>query len=154
MPAIFHTQIALDGYDFPEYQLTFKISGSPVAADVGKALSIDTAAANTVKLAADGDRIIGYLMSFEDRVIEGQKVGVVGLKFAQKLKIKSGETVIVGSRLVGAGAGEVKAGAIPAVTTLEPTAVQVAATAAAASALAGAPLVVAVADGYATALYL
>ena len=154
MPAIFHTQIALDGYDFPEYQLTCKISGSPVAANVGLVVSLDTAAANTVKLAADGDRIVGQLMTFEDRVIEGQKVGTVAFKFAQKLKIKSGETVVIGNRLVGAGGGEVKAGTIPAVTTLEPTAVQVAAAAAAASALAGAPLVVAVADGYATALFI
>ena len=141
MPAIFHTQIALDGYDFPEAQLTCKISGSPVAANVGLAVSQDATAANTVKLAADNDEIVGYLMTFEDRVIEGQKVGTIAFKFAQKLKIKAGETVVVGNRLIGAGAGEVKAH--PAAST-----------AALAATFANAPRVFAVADGYATALYL
>lgn len=141
MAGLFHTQVALAGYDFPDAQLTFKISGSPVAADVGKAVSQDTATANTVKLAADGDEIIGYLMTFEDRTVEGQKVGVVALKFAQKLKIKTGETVIVGNRLIGAGAGEVKAH--PAAST-----------AALAATFANAPRVFAVAGGFATALYL
>lgn len=141
MPGIFHTQIALNGYDFPDYQLTCKISGAPVAADVGKAVSQDAANANSVQLAADNAPIIGYLMTFEDRIVEGQKVGTVSFKFAQKLKIKAGETVIVGDRLIGAGAGEVKAHPAPS-------------TAALAATFADAPRVFAVAGGFATALYL
>lgn len=150
---IFHTQVALQGYDFPEYQLTFKLKSDIVAADVGKAVVQDTSAANTVKLAGDGDAIMGALSSFEDRTIEGQKVGMVELKFAKKLKIKTGETVVVGDRLVGAGNGEVKALAQPA-NEGTPSGAGVTAAAVAAAKRATAPIVFAVADGYATALFI
>lgn len=139
MTDIFHTQVALHGYDFQDSQLTFNLNASMVAANVGAPVALDAAAPNTVKLAGDGDEIIGVLMTFEDRTIEGQKVGTVELRFAKKLKIKTGETVVVGSRLVGAGGGEVKAVAAPSTPAL-------------ALAAATAPIVVAVANGYATAL--
>ncbi|MFN4091624.1 MAG: hypothetical protein ACK4FG_01855 [Brevundimonas sp.] len=153
MAGIFHTQVALYGYDFPDFQLTCALNSAIVAADVGKALAQDTAGANRVKLAGEGDEIIGYLMTFEDRVVEGQKVGTVSFKFAQKLKIKTGETVAVGDRLVGAGSGEVKALAQPA-NEGSPSGAGVTAAAVAAAKRATAPIVFAVADGYATALKL
>lgn len=151
MTDIFHTQVALHGYDFQDSQLTFNLNASMVAANVGAPVALDAATPNTVKLAGDGDEIIGVLMTFEDRTIEGQKVGTVELRFAKKLKIKTGETVVVGNRLVGAGGGEVKAFALPTVSAT-PTGAQVTAAANAAAVAARSPLVVAVANGFATAL--
>lgn len=109
----FHTQVALDGFSFPDNQFTVKLHAGIATTDIGKAVSQDTAGANTVKLAADGDAIVGRLMTVEDRTVEGQLIGTVEFKFQGTLPIKSGLTstavVAVGSRVVGAGAGEIKA---------------------------------------------
>lgn len=111
--ASFHTQVRLTGFPFEDSQLTVKLSGSPVQADIGKALTQDTSAANTMKLAGDGDPIDGVLLTLENRTVEGTVVGTCSFRFAKTLPIKSGLTgaavVAVGSRLCGAGAGEVKA---------------------------------------------
>lgn len=110
MATPFHTTVALDGMTFPEFQFTFLISGSGLtAAGVeGKAVALDTAAANTVKLAADGNMILGRVVKFEARVNEGINVVTVATRFINKLPIKSGETVAVGDTVIGAGSGEVK----------------------------------------------
>ncbi|MES0134503.1 hypothetical protein NKJ88_06005 [Mesorhizobium sp. M0016] len=105
----FHTSVSLAGFHFEDFSLTFKLTAGITAADVGKAISM-SAVANTVKLSGDGDAIIGRLATVEDRTIEGTLVGAVELKFANTLPIKSGSTVIVGDTVIGAGAGEVKAG--------------------------------------------
>jgi hypothetical protein len=111
--AAFHTQVHLSGYSFPDSQLTFKLKSGITTSDVGKAVSLDTSAANTVKLAGDGDVIIGRLETVEDRTNEGTLLGTVALRFAAKLTIKSGlsgaAVVAVGSRVKGAGSGEIKA---------------------------------------------
>jgi hypothetical protein len=101
--------VTLAGYSFEDDMLTFNLASGIVAADVGKAVSVDTSAANTVKLAGDGDEIIGRLETVENRTQEGSLVGAVALRFMQLLPIKSGETVAIGDALIGAGAGEVKA---------------------------------------------
>lgn len=80
--------------------------------DLGKAVSIDSSAANTVKLAGDGDVIFGRL-----EVVEDNGIGTVALKFIEELPIKSGETFTVGSTAVGAGAGEVKVRTVTATPT-------------------------------------
>jgi len=111
--AIFHTQVAMHGFEFEDSHLTVKLNSAITAADIGKALSQDTTADNTVKLAADGDIIVGVLSTFEDRTIEGQKIGTMKMRFASKLPIKSGlsgaKVVARGKLLCGAGAGEVRA---------------------------------------------
>ncbi|CCV12943.1 hypothetical protein [Mesorhizobium sp. STM 4661] len=104
----FHTNVSLAGFHFEDFSLTFKLTAGIVAADVGKAVAISAAAANTVKLAGDGDYIVGRLATVEDRTIEGTLVGAVELKFANTLPIKVGQVVVVGGSVVGAGAGEVK----------------------------------------------
>ena len=106
--ANFHTKVSLRGFHFEDFHLTFTLAAGIVAADSGKAVSIDTSAPNKVKLAGDGDTIIGRLATVEDRKVEGQLVGAVALKFANTLPIKAGQTVAVGDTVVGAGAGEVK----------------------------------------------
>lgn len=101
--------VTLNGYHFEDSMLTFNLASGITASDVGKAVSVDTSANNTVKLAGDGDEIIGRLETVELRTQEGLNVGTVALRFAQLLPIKSGETINVGDGLVGAGSGEVKA---------------------------------------------
>lgn len=80
-----------------------------VEADIGKAVSIDTSAAYTVKLAADGDVIHGVLASWENRVVEGYLAGAVFLEGGFAFKRSAGGTVVTpGLVLCGAGAGEVR----------------------------------------------
>lgn len=105
----FHNKVSLRGYYFEDSIFTFNLKTGITQADIGKAVSLDTSAANTVKLAGDGDVIIGRLETVENRTVEGTLVGAVALRFAELLPIKSGETVAVGDTVVGAGNGEVKA---------------------------------------------
>lgn len=105
---LFHTKPTLRGYHFEDWSFTFNLATGITAADIGKAVSLDTTGNNKVKLAGDGDVIVGMLSTVEDRVVEGQLVGAVELKFANILPIKSGNTVAVGDSVQGAGGGEVK----------------------------------------------
>jgi hypothetical protein len=110
--ASFHTKVSLRGFHFEDFILTFMLAAGITAADQGKAVSFG-AAPNTVKLAADGDTIIGRLETVEDRKVEGSLVGAVALKFANLLPIKAAQVANVDDTVVGAGAGEVKAAATP-----------------------------------------
>jgi len=88
---------------------TFLISGTVVKTDEGKAVALDTAVANTVKLAGDGDEVIGRLEVFEDRVSEGIKVATVALKGGVKLPYLTGQTMVLGGGVQGSStAGKVK----------------------------------------------
>jgi hypothetical protein len=106
--ASFHTKVSLRGFHFEDFILTFTLAAGIVAADVGKAVSLDTSAPNKVKLAADGDVIVGRLSTVEDRKVEGQLVGAVALKFANLLPIKNGDAVAAGDTVIGGGSGTVK----------------------------------------------
>ncbi|WP_353645760.1 hypothetical protein [Mesorhizobium sp. WSM2239] len=108
-----HQNVTLRGFHWEVSSLTFNLNAATTKDDIGKAVSLDTAAPNTVKLAADGETIIGRLASFEDRTVEGSKVGAVELQFANTLPIKAASGVAVGSTVVGAGGGEVKPAAAP-----------------------------------------
>lgn len=99
--------VNLNAIHFPEWHIPFNLASGIVAADVGKAVALDTSVANTVKLAGDGDAVFGRLEIVENRVQEGMLIGTVALKFIAKLP-KSG-TVNVGDHLQGAGSGAVKA---------------------------------------------
>ena len=107
MPTPFHTKVSLRGFHFEDASLTVKLAAGIVAANVGKAMAMSTVA-NTLKLAGDGDTIVGRLVSVEDRTVEGQLVGAVEFQFANYLPIKAGEVVAPGDTVVGAGNGEVK----------------------------------------------
>lgn len=114
----FHTSVNLRGYRFEDFTLTVALNSAITATDVGKALTWDTAAANRMKLAGDGDVVIARLDVFEDRTNAGEgKVGTAEFKFANRLPIKSGETVNVGDTAVGAGGGEVKTRKVSNVAT-------------------------------------
>ena len=102
---ISHRGLTVEDFHYPFY-----ISGTIVAGDVGKAVALDTAAAMTVKLAGAGDRIIGILATYEDRVVEGVKVATVAMKGGFLVtRAAAAAALSVGDTVVGAGAGEVKA---------------------------------------------
>lgn len=107
--------VSLNNFHFEDWQFTFNLASGITEADEGKAVALDTSAANTVKLAGDGDEILGRLERVENRVQAGLLLGTVSIKFGAKLPIASGETVAVGDFLIGAGGGEVKAA--PALVT-------------------------------------
>ena len=112
MPSVpFHTNVSLRGFHFEDFSLTVKLSGVVSEADIGKAVTIDTTADTTFKLAGDGDVIYGRLSTYENRVNEGKVVGAVEFVFSNIMEIKSGSTVTVGQTPVGAGAGLIKAAA-------------------------------------------
>lgn len=109
-------------FRFEDFNLTYLISGTIVpATDIGKAVSLDATAAGTVKLAANNDVIIGQLDTYEDRTQEKVKVAGVARKVIGRFPIKAGltagEVVVLGSTVVGAGAGEVKARTVASVAT-------------------------------------
>lgn len=101
--------IFLDGTTHPEFQYTAKISGTVTTADEGKALTLDTAAANTVKLAGDGDAILGRLFRYEDRVVEGVKLATIETKGGMRLPKLESTVIAVGDTVVGDTGGLVKA---------------------------------------------
>lgn len=107
--ASFHTGVRLEGFHIETSIITFVCKSTMTIADVGKPVAIDTTANGQVKVAGDGDRIFGYLESFEDRVVEGDKVGAVAQRFGMSFKIKSGDALAVGDTAVGSAvSGEVK----------------------------------------------
>lgn len=99
--------VSLRGIPVEDFDFTWNLNSAVTAADVGKAMSIDTSAASTLKLAADGDAIIGWLVSYENRVQEGVKVGTASLKGCTSLTY-SGTAPAVGGQVQGAGAGVAK----------------------------------------------
>lgn len=100
-------------FTFNEFIFTMNLSGTVTAADVGKAVTLDTTKPNTVKLAGAGDAVFGRLETFEDRTQEGVKVGAIARKFRTKLPLADSLTgpdvPVVGDTVVGAGSGVVKA---------------------------------------------
>lgn len=113
MVSLFHNKVTLRGFHFEDFHLTVNLAAGITTNDVGKGVTWDTSSNNKMKLAGDGDEIVARLETVEDRKVDGMLVGAVEFRFANVLPIKSGlagaEAVVVGSTVVGAGAGEVKA---------------------------------------------
>jgi hypothetical protein len=96
------------------WMFTFNLKAGIVAADIGKAVAIDSAADNTVKLVGDGDVVFGRLETVENRVVEGVLVGTIAIKGGYTLPYTG--SPVVGSALKGsATAGSVQ----PLATTQE-----------------------------------
>jgi hypothetical protein len=105
----FHNVVDPSGYTIEASILTFSLSGTVAASDVGKAVSADPGQANTMRLAGDGDVIRGYLVTLENRSFSsGGPLGAIASRFVQKFAIKAGDPVAVGDSVVGGGAGTVK----------------------------------------------
>lgn len=118
------------GLEIEEFHIAFYISGTVTADDVGKPVAIDATAARTVKLAADNDLLVGKLVAYEERVVEGVNVATVALKGGFGFTASSGASIDVGDTVIGAGNGEVKEAAtnVPShniVTSVSGTAVEV-----------------------------
>lgn len=107
MATPFHTTVDLRGIHFEDRKITMSLNSAIVKADEGKPVTMDSAN-NRVKLAGDGDSILGFLEVVEDRVIEGIKVGTINLNYVSEWTIKASDTLAVGDVAVGAGSGEVR----------------------------------------------
>lgn len=101
-------EVTLKGTTNPDETYTFLVSGSPVQADVGKAVAIDPATNNTVRLAADGDPIFGQLVALEARTQEGVTLGTVATRGGLTFTLAAAGTATRGAPVQGAGAGLVK----------------------------------------------
>jgi hypothetical protein len=92
-----------------DFQYPFLLAAGITVADQGKAVALDASAANTVKLAGDGDRIIGRLEVVEIRVQEGINIGTVSIQGGLDYPVKAGEVLAPGDSIVGSTtAGSVK----------------------------------------------
>lgn len=125
MPNVIGQGVTLRGLYIEDFQWTWNISGTVTKDDEGKALSIDTTAANTLKLAVDAATIVGRLEVYENRVQEGIKIGTVsmngGLKFLVKPNAATSpdQRPAVGDYLVGAVDGSSLGGYVRKATTVE-----------------------------------
>lgn len=104
------SQVILDGFPMNDWTFTMFISGVVTSADIGKAVSLDTATPGTVKLAANDDVIYGRITSIEPRTQEGVTTVTVEAKFRNRLPTSANPAI--GGSVVGSGNGLVK----PAVT--------------------------------------
>ncbi|MET0377063.1 MAG: hypothetical protein ABW128_22750 [Rhizorhabdus sp.] len=100
------------GFPIDSHTFTYLISGladeTAVAAAAGRAVAQDKTAANTVKLAGDGDDVFGRVFLAENRTVLGIKTAAIQRRFKEKLPAASGHGIAVGDRVIGAGAGLVK----------------------------------------------
>lgn len=100
----------LEGQTFPDWNLTFALSDSvtDMASLEGLAVEQDTSAANTVKLATDGSKIVGFIFAAENGVNQGEGITVtVAMKGG--FRVKTNARLSVGAAVVGAGNGAVRA---------------------------------------------
>lgn len=98
-----------------DWTMPFNLAAATVVGNVGAAMSLDTSAGATAKLAVDDEEILGRLETFEDRVSEGTKIGTITMKGI--FTFRSIATVpAIGAQVTGsATAGEVKTAVTPAV---------------------------------------
>ena len=110
MAGLIGAGVTFKGLTHRDFYYPALISGTVTISDLGKAVTQDTTAANTIKLAGDGDEIIGRLEVFEDRTnTEGIVVATYSRLGGLKFPLKAAEVVVVGDSIQGAGSGEVKA---------------------------------------------
>lgn len=100
--------ISLRGLVDETRQYTFLLASGITTSNVGAAVTLDTSAANTVKLAGDNDVILGRLEAVEVRTAEGVTVGTVALDGAMDFNVNPDATAspdetpnAVGDYLVG-----------------------------------------------------
>lgn len=79
--------VSLRGLYVEAFTWTFLGASTLTTADVGKAVTLDTTANNTVKLAGDGERILGLLEAVENRVQDGVITCTVACKGGFKFNL-------------------------------------------------------------------
>lgn len=108
--------IVLEGFPFGAFTFTYAMSGvaqtdEAAGALAGKAVALDTTAPGTMKLAGDGDPIVGRVYVGENRAVESLVTASIARKFKERLPADNGHGIVVGDRIVGAGDGKVKGAA-------------------------------------------
>lgn len=98
-----YTPANVVSYGFPIDVTTFTylLAAGMTAADVGKAVTLDTTAANRVRLAAAGEAIFGRLETYEDRDSLSIKTGAVSRQFKEKLPAPAAHGIVVGNSVTG-----------------------------------------------------
>lgn len=105
--AIIGAGVTLQGIIPQAFAWAWNVTGSVTFANVGELVTQDTSAPNSVKLLGNGDVPIGFLATFEDRTIEGIKVGTVDHKGG--FPVKYNGALDVGDSVVGSATpGQVK----------------------------------------------
>lgn len=111
-----YTASGVVSYGFPidAFTFTYFVSGvalTDAAANAldGRAVSLDTSAASTVKLTTDGEAIFGRVYRGENRQIAGVVTASIQRKFKEKLPATAGHGIVIGGRVVGAAGGLVRA---------------------------------------------
>lgn len=98
------------GFVHEDFNIPFNLTGTVTKDNLGHPVTIDAANSRAVKVAGDGDPIIGILVSYEDRTVEGVKVGTVAMKGGFQFTGVSGHAIVVGDTIEGsATAGQVQA---------------------------------------------
>lgn len=101
--------VRLKGIPQNDFMFTFLLDASITAADIGKPVAVGTVA-NTVILATTGSKILGKLATFEDRTVEGIKVGTVETKGGFDFPVLAADTLAIGDSVVGGASATVKKG--------------------------------------------
>lgn len=105
--AVIGQGVTLLGLEVSSDAITFNLPATVTEKDEGKALTIDSSAANQMKLAGDGDPIHAWLEKVEVREIEGIVVGTAFTRGWFKFPTAD-KTIALGDSVVGAGEGAVK----------------------------------------------
>lgn len=95
-------KVVSSGFPLDDFTFTYNISGAVTQDDLGKAVTLDTAADSTMKLAGDGAQIHGRLWSYEDRSQQGAgKTGAVQRRFKERLPAAAGHGIARGDAVCG-----------------------------------------------------
>lgn len=107
MSAIIGAGVTLQGIVPQVFAWAWNVTGAVTNANVGELVAQDITARNSVKLLGADDAPIGVLATFEDRVIEGIKVGTVDHKGGFSIKYTG--ALAVGDSVCGSATpGQVK----------------------------------------------
>lgn len=114
-------KVSLKGLTAEDFQYTFLMANGVTIEHAGMAAMAMSNVANTAKLAQDGELILGRLDVFEDRVVEGIKVGTVSLKGGTQFLVSdtvagaspATEVPAPGDYIVGDGDGYVRKATAP-----------------------------------------
>lgn len=104
-------QVVLDGFTQHDFAFTMFLAAGHGLTDadlIGRAVSLDTSANATVKVAAADEAIYGRIFQVEDRSQEGMVTVTVETRFRKRLKKDAATVMAIGDTAVGDGAGLVR----------------------------------------------
>lgn len=104
-------QVVLDGFSQHSFSFTMFLAAGHGLTDeeiIGRAVSLDTSATATVKVAAADEPIYGRIFQIEDRSQEGVVTVTVETRFRKRLKKQAATAFNIGDTAIGEGDGLVK----------------------------------------------